>query len=192
MTTEVDSFLMHYGVKGMKWGHRRNRDGSPRPTMSAKKKAAIAAGVGVTVAVGAAIAFSILDKKVNDGGGFAFGDLPVQTMTTSQTMMRGKANLIFNAAAMDRPVPPTPKKSVMDSAKERVYDTARKAAVKKIQNTSYDDFRAMRNPPPRSGFKAKAEGAIMDRANEVVIKKIRDVATAQADQIDLRKRRRRS
>jgi hypothetical protein len=30
-TAEVDDFIQHFGVKGMKWGVRRDRGGSPHP-----------------------------------------------------------------------------------------------------------------------------------------------------------------
>lgn len=186
MTIEVDDFLMHYGVKGMRWGKRQSSE--PRTPLTRKQKIAIAVGVGSTVAVGAVIALSIMDKKVNDGGGFSFGDMPVQTMTTNKTMMSGKANLIFNAAAMSTPVP---KKGLSDKAKEKAFDTAKTAAANKIRNTSYDDFKSMRNPKPRNGIKAKAKGAIDDKANEIIIKKIRDVAIKKANQIDTNKKGRR-
>lgn len=187
---EVDDFLMHYGVKGMKWGKRQTTSGEPKPKMSREKKIAIAAGVAATVAVGAAVAFSLLDKKANDGAGFSFGDVPVQTLTTNRTMMAGKANLIFNAAAMSAAVPPAPKQGLVDKAKEKAFDTAKTAAVKKIQSTSYSDFKAMGNPQPRVGLKAKATGAVKDKANEIVIKKVRDVSTAKAKQIDASKGKR--
>lgn len=189
MDDAVEDFLMHYGVKGMKWG-KRQTTGEPKPKMSREKKIAIAAGVGATVAVGAAIALSLMDKKVNDGGGFAFGELPVQTLTTNRTMMAGKANLIFNAAAMSAAVPPAHKQGLVDKAKEKAFDTAKSAAVNKIQKTSYSDFKAMGNPQPRVGLKAKATGAVKDKANEIVIKKVRDLTTAKASQIDASKSKR--
>jgi hypothetical protein len=55
MTEQVDDFLVHYGVKGMKWGRRKDRaEGESRfsPEQKAKlKRAAIIAGT--TVVVGA-------------------------------------------------------------------------------------------------------------------------------------------
>lgn len=191
MTEAVDDFLAHYGVKGMKWGKRRSNDSDePRPKMSREKKIAIAVGVGATVAVGAAVAFGILDKKANGGAGFAFGDLPVQTLTTNKTMMAGKANLIFNAAAMAAAAPPPPPKSLVEKAKEKAFDTAKTVAVKKIQSTSYDDLKSLGNNPKRTGIRAKAEGAFKDKTNEIIIKKIRDASTAKANQIDAAKKKR--
>lgn len=190
--SEVDDFLMHYGVKGMRWGKRRSSEsGEPRPKMSREKKIAIAVGVTATVAVGAAVAFGILDKKVNGGAGFAFGDLPVQTLTTNKTMMAGKANLIFNAAAMSSAVPPPPKKSLVEKAKEKGFDTAKSAAIKKLQSTTYDDLKSLGTNPPRTGIKAKAEGAFKDKTNEIILRKIRDASTAKVAKIDAAKPKRR-
>jgi hypothetical protein len=191
--SEVDDFLMHYGVKGMKWGRRRSGDAvepsEPKPKMSREKKVAIAVGVAATVAVGAAIAFGVLDKKVNDGAGFSFGELPVQTLTTNKTMMAGKANLIFNAAAMQQPVPPAPKRSLVEQAKKKGFDTAKTVAIKKIQSTSYDDLKNLGNPPPRTGLKAKTTGFAKDRTNEFIMRKISNASAAKVRQIDESKKK---
>ncbi len=191
MSEPVDDFLMHYGVKGMKWGKRQSGDsGEPKPKMSREKKIAIAVGVAATVAVGAAIAFSLMDKKANDGAGFSFGEMPVQTLTTNRTMMAGKANLIFSAAAMQQPVPPAPKRSLVDKAKEKGFDTAKSAAIKKLQNTTYDDLKSLGTNPPRTGFKAKTTGFVKDRTNEVIIRKIAGASAAKVKQIDESKKKR--
>jgi hypothetical protein len=188
---EVDDFLAHYGVKGMRWGRRKSgvdtSSSEPKPKMSREKKIAIAVGVGATVAVGAAIALSLMDKKVNGGAGFSFGDTPVQTLTTNRTMMAGKANLIFSAAAMQQPVPPAPKRSLVEQAKVKGFEAAKSATIKKIQSTSYDDLKNLGTNPKRTGIKAKATGAAKDKVNEIVIKKIRDATTAKANQIDAAK-----
>ena len=38
MSDEIDGFLAHYGVKGMKWGVRKDRDGSSRKSSGSSKK----------------------------------------------------------------------------------------------------------------------------------------------------------
>jgi hypothetical protein len=191
---EVDDFLAHYGVKGMKWGRRKGgvdkSSSEPKPKMSREKKIAIAVGVGATVAVGAAIALSLMDKKVNGGAGFSFGDTPVQTLTTNRTMMAGKANLIFNAAAMQQPVPPAPKRSLVEQAKVKGFEAAKSATIKKIQSTSYDDLKNLSNPPTRTGLTAKGTGFVKDRTNEIIVRKIANAANAKVQQIDESKKKR--
>jgi hypothetical protein len=66
MSTDVDEFLAHYGVKGMRWGIVRERDslgGSPkeRKPLTAKQRK-ILIGTGIAVAVGAVAAASIITK----------------------------------------------------------------------------------------------------------------------------------
>jgi hypothetical protein len=191
---EVDDFLAHYGVKGMKWGRRKGgvdkSSSEPKPKMSREKKIAIAVGVGATVAVGAAIALSLMDKKVNGGAGFSFGDTPVQTLTTNRTMMAGKANLIFSAAAMQQPVPPAPKRSLVEQAKVKGFEAAKSATIKKIQSTSYDDLKNLSNPPTRTGLTAKGTGFVKDRTNEIIVRKIANAANAKVQQIDESKKKR--
>lgn len=192
MENEVDTFLAHYGVKGMKWGKRRSGDAisEPKPKMSREKKIAIAVGVATTVAVGAAIAFNLMDKKANGGAGFSFGEMPVQTLTTNKTMMAGKANLIFSAAAMQQPIPPAPKRGLVEQAKVKGFDTAKAVAIKKIQNTSYDDLKNLGTNPPRTGIKAKATGFAKDRTNEIIMRKISTASAAKVKQIDESKKKR--
>jgi hypothetical protein len=263
MMDEVDDFFAHYGVKGMKWGKRNSKTGEPKPKMSREKKLAITAGVGATVAVGAAVAFHLMggskpgtshaldipvqtlstnktmlagksnlifnaasaakadrtspinipvqtlttnrtmlagkSNLIFNAASMAanapkprsdIADIPVAKLTTNKTMLAGKANLIFNAAAMSAAVPPAPKQGLVDKAKEKAFDTAKTAAVNKLQKTTYDDFKAMNNPQPRSGIKAKATGAVKDKTNEIIIKKVRDVSTAKANQIDASKGKR--
>ena len=135
MSEPVDDFLMHYGVKGMKWGKHQSKGddtSEPKPKMSREKKIAIAVGVAATVAVGAAIAFGVMDQKANGGAGFSFGEMPVQTLTTNKTMMAGKANLIFSAAAMQQPVPPAPKKGLVDKANDIIIRKIASASAAKV------------------------------------------------------------
>jgi hypothetical protein len=58
--------LVHVGVLGMKWGHRKSSGSSTSTTktpMSKKKKVAIGVGVGVAVVAGAAIAGHMLGSR---------------------------------------------------------------------------------------------------------------------------------
>lgn len=66
---EIEDFLEHFGVKGMKWGVRKRRDEKARARlfgkkeqqgMSGKKKAAIAVGV---VGAGALVAGAIIARN---------------------------------------------------------------------------------------------------------------------------------
>lgn len=76
MTTEVDDFLAHYGVPGMKWGRRRTVE-TPSSTQSKTslglsetrkkqiKTAAVVGGVLAAVAVGSLV--TVHASKVNSG-----------------------------------------------------------------------------------------------------------------------------
>lgn len=178
---EVDDFLAHYGVKGMKWGKRRAKfdSTSDKPKMSRKKKIAIAVGVGAVVAVGTVAAVSIMNGKKSS--------LPVQSLTTNRSMINGRANLIFNAASMaaNSPAPAAPRRSLSDKAKEKAFNKAKAVAINRAQNMSYDDFKAMvdKTPNPRTGVLDKIKGAAIDRAKEIALNKISNVTAAQAAQL---------
>ena len=194
MSEEVEDFLAHYGVRGMKWGKRKasyddgssgsGSSGEPKQRMSQKKKIAIAVGVTSTVAIGAAVAFTIINSNKNSSVNF-----PVHKLSTNKSMLAGKANLIFNAAAMNTPVPPAPKKDLVEKVKEKAFDTTKSAVINKAQKVTYDDFKAMRNPPPRITPADKAKGVVTDKAAEIAIKKIRDVANEKAKKIDSEKKK---
>ncbi len=75
MTTfdDVDNYLAHFGVKGMRWGVRKERDESDEASAARRerfKKAAIATGV-LTVAAGSAYVAYTLNKD---------GKLPVKSL----------------------------------------------------------------------------------------------------------------
>lgn len=193
MSEPVDDFLIHYGVKGMKWGKRRSSDDSsePKPKMSREKKIAIAVGAAATIAVGAAVVLGMQNASKVDMGFLDSPkpfDIPAKTLTTNKTMLAGKANLIFSAAAMQQPVPPAPKKGLVDKAKEKGFNVAKDAAIKKLQNTTYDDFTGA--PKPRNGIRAKAKGAVEDKANDIIIRKIASASAAKVAEMDAKKKKR--
>lgn len=108
----VDAFLAHYGVKGMKWGVRKERDGSSGSgthKVFNKKNAAIAGGV---LAIGGAITVGVLAKN---------GQIPMNAIQSNPQVkaaaMAG-AKFLANSAK-------SAKKSAPAAA-----STARKAASK--------------------------------------------------------------
>lgn len=85
---EVDEFLEHFGIKGMRWGVRKERSSSnePKPPLDKKalvKKVAIGVGV-IAVAVGAAYAAKSISQS---------GNVPVSSLS-SATIDRGKKAVV--------------------------------------------------------------------------------------------------
>lgn len=129
MTDEVDSFLSHYGVKGMKWGVRRkssdssssNSSGSsdtaetsPKPKRTINKKhAAIAAGViGGAAAVTLAAVVASNQKKAG------------QAAVAAQMQAFAKKSVWELAASNPQPVQKkTPVKKSAYSKRQRKADT---------------------------------------------------------------------
>lgn len=75
MDDEVDEFLAHFGVKGMRWGHRKSAQSSERQKMTLEEKKAVAKKVAIgtgtlLLAAGVAYATHTLatkgDTKVSD------------------------------------------------------------------------------------------------------------------------------
>lgn len=68
MELTYDSYLEHYGVKGMKWGVRKKRNRSdtpkkPRSKMSPEKKKKILKGVAAGVAIGGTVAVAYATRN---------------------------------------------------------------------------------------------------------------------------------
>lgn len=84
---DVDDFLEHVGVRGMKWGKRRSRsdrnvESNPKPKMSRQKKMAIAAGVGAAaVAVGLSVTLKVVNKNAT---------LPISEIMDRPSVKRGQ------------------------------------------------------------------------------------------------------
>lgn len=88
----VDAFLAHYGVKGMRWGVRKERDASGETTSNRvfnKRNAAIAGGV---VAIGAGVTLAILAKN----GTIATS--AIKSNPQVREAMKGGAKFIANQA----------------------------------------------------------------------------------------------
>jgi hypothetical protein len=183
MNDEVNDFLAHYGVVGMKWGKRRsspNSSGSGRsggssggsgsgssggrqngtteqkPGMSRKKKIAIGVGIGLTVAVGAAVAISVLNNK-------RATDMAVSQLAANVSTLRGKSrfDMIANAAKMN-------KAENSPAVRQMAEKTARAVSEKAGQKVQ----QAIESSPAKRG--------LLDRAKEVAINKAKDMAYERA------------
>lgn len=58
-----DALLAHYGIKGMKWGKRKQRTPEEQQRISARNKKVAKIAVGVTVAAGAVAVAVILSRN---------------------------------------------------------------------------------------------------------------------------------
>jgi hypothetical protein len=107
MTVEVEDFLAHHGIAGMKWGKHKARsddrssgtnpkggggaDDAPKPKMSRNKKIAIAVGVGAVVAIGAAVAISAMNKNMD----FPIDSLVKHPSTSTGQQFVAKAHTVI-------------------------------------------------------------------------------------------------
>lgn len=101
--TETDIFLEHFGVRGMKWGRRKERNSSvDSKGMSTKTKAAI----GVAGVAGAATLAYFLNKKFK----VKVSDIPIPSQT-SRKEVASFVNLNLPATPSFKPATFTPKRT---------------------------------------------------------------------------------
>lgn len=80
MDDEVDEFLAHFGVKGMRWGHRKSAQSSERQKMTPEEKKAIVKKVAIgtgTLLLAAGAAY--VGHAVATKGDTKIADLPDNT-----------------------------------------------------------------------------------------------------------------
>lgn len=88
MTVQVNDFLMHYGVPGMKWGRRRAKSQSSgssgaRRKMSPETKAKLVYGAQVAATIGGAVALAALHAN---GAGSNLRTPPISSVERGRTL----------------------------------------------------------------------------------------------------------
>jgi hypothetical protein len=137
--------------------------------MSRNKKIAIAVGVGATVAIGAAIAISIMNNKQSM-------NFPVHTLTTNQSMIKGKANLIFNAAKMSKPENSPQVKAIAEKTAKKVSEKAGKKAAEVIANS-----------PAKRSLTEKVKEAAINKAKDMAYERAKEQAMDKAKEFAINK-----
>jgi hypothetical protein len=197
MDNEVDAFLAHHGVVGMKWGkHKAKSDSSsggsrggsadaPKEKMSRNKKIAIGVGIGLTVAIGAAVAISVLNGKQMD--------LPIQNITSNASARRGREALISKAAAMSKPeldasfmpkskaAPPAKSEKIAGKAAQNAAKQAAKQASKQVVET------AVANAPARRSLGDKVKEAAINKAKDMAYERAKEQAMDKAKELVMAK-----
>lgn len=128
---EQDETLEHFGVKGMRWGVRKNRDSGASPDHARAKKVAKVAGAAALVG-GAAVAVYALNKN---------GHLPVKHIDFSG-MKISKANTSaftkYDSPAMSRAT-----SQVERNIQERVTRETMDAASRQMVHATISGREAM-------------------------------------------------
>lgn len=80
MTTDeqVDIFLEHFGVKGMKWGKRKRRDEAARAERFSQKpyKRKMSPGTKMAIAASVAVGGAVVASMLKNSGGMKVSSLP--------------------------------------------------------------------------------------------------------------------
>lgn len=181
---EVDDFLAHYGVPGMRWGKRNarpdersggsNRRGGveqPKPKMSRKKKIAIAVGIGATVAIGAAIAISVMNNKNAN-------NMAISQIASNVSTMRGKSrfDMLANAAAMDKAHNSPAVKAQVEKTAKNVADKAGKRAAEAIAAS-----------PAKRSLTDKVKEAAINKAKDMAYERAKEQAMDKAKEFAINK-----
>jgi len=162
----ADDFLAHYGVKGMRWGVRREGDaaGSSTPSkrgLSEGQKRALKIGAGLAVTAGAALTVSMLIKN---------GTIPVSRISAATKAARGveaarKSPFTYyagkakagaaeagKASAGARYVKNTLNKEASDLFNDDTWNTSVKDLMDQISNAHRDETKYMINNSAKSGM----------------------------------------
>lgn len=141
---QVDEFFEHHGVKGMRWGVRKQEDGSPRTPMSAEKKKKIIIGAAVgTALVGVAATAVILKSN---------GKLPVSNVlkatkssSSAKTAALGKQRVKFMQEANTLRTQMQEFDAMLKMSNNELYkgmvNNAARAGVPTISRQEFDDIR---------------------------------------------------
>lgn len=163
MTAEVDDFLAHYGVKGMKWGVRRKSSktssssssdsSSEKPKRKIdKKKVAIAAGV-VGGAAALTVATVVLKKHQ-----ISLGEAAV---ASQMKKMGGESTWdVLTKVSTTPKAPPKPTKADLDARvdalKKKVGEDAVRQQIKDFSKQSVWDIMNAPTPTPPASTPAPA------------------------------------
>lgn len=167
---EVDDFLAHYGVKGMRWGQRKASDdsspSSPRQGLSEGQKKALKVGAGVAAIAGAAIVTGMLAKngklpvaQLSRGAQAAGKARAAARLASSPNVYRAGASKARSAAtsasnARDggRIAGNMAKKELSDMFDKDTWDMSVKSLMDEISQAHRDETKYMKTNSSKSGM----------------------------------------
>lgn len=128
METSTEEFLAHYGVRGMKWGVKRNRsnvevgsssssgsaEAAPKRKMSPETKRKLAIGAGVAAGVGAIALTAVLANKHQEKG---------KAAAAAQIQAFAKKSVWELAAELPAKPPANPKRTATYTKRDAKKDT---------------------------------------------------------------------